>query len=57
MSYEYIERFSALGFGMYVHFGLYSVAGRGEWHKKSHAVPDAEYKKLVGKFKIKKCKT
>lgn len=54
MSYEYIERFSALGFGMYVHFGLYSVAGRGEWHKKSHAVPDAEYKKLVGKFKIKK---
>ena len=46
MSYEYIERFSALGFGMYVHLGLYSVAGRGEWHQRTHKVPSEEYKKL-----------
>ena len=30
--YEYIERFKNLGFGMFVHFGLYSVAGKGEWY-------------------------
>ena len=54
MSYEYIQRFKDMGFGMYVHFGLYSVVGRGEWHQCSHKVKSEEYKKLVGKFKVKK---
>ena len=30
---EYIKAFEKLGFGMFVHFGVYSVIGRGEWHK------------------------
>ncbi len=55
MAYEYIERFKKLGFGMFVHFGLYSVVGKGEWYLKNY--PDADVKKyeaLTGKFKIKK---
>ena len=29
--YGYVERFGKMGFGMFVHYGLYSVCGRGEW--------------------------
>ena len=29
--FGYIERFKKLGYGIFVHFGLYSVLGRGEW--------------------------
>ena len=28
MAYEYIENFKRLGFGMFIHFGLYSVIGK-----------------------------
>lgn len=31
MKPEYINRFEKLGFGMFVHFGLYSMLGKGEW--------------------------
>ena len=31
MKPEYIKQFEKLGFGMFVHFGLYSVLGKGEW--------------------------
>ena len=47
---QYIKDFEELGFGMFVHFGLYSVAGKGEWHKKLHDVPWDEYKKLADEF-------
>ncbi len=29
--YEYIERFKRAGMGLFVHFGLYSLLGKGEW--------------------------
>ena len=32
MDYSYVNDFRKLGFGMFVHFGLYSVLGKGEWH-------------------------
>ena len=32
---KYIQDFEKLGFGMFVHFGLYSVLGKGEWAKLS----------------------
>ena len=28
---QYIKDFEQLGFGMFVHFGLYSRLGKGEW--------------------------
>ncbi|MBE6729087.1 MAG: hypothetical protein E7568_02500 [Ruminococcaceae bacterium] len=31
---QYVKDFENLGFGMFVHFGFYSVIGRGEWTYK-----------------------
>ena len=52
---KYIEDFKQLGFGLFVHFGLYSIVGKGEWYL--HLNPNAkmnEYEKLPAKFKVKK---
>ena len=51
---DYITAFEKLGFGMFVHFGLYSIAGKGEWYKRHGNVPMEEYVKLVDKFRVKK---
>ncbi|MCQ2792002.1 MAG: alpha-L-fucosidase [Bacilli bacterium] len=32
MDYSYIKRFQDLGFGLFIHFGLYSIVGKGEWY-------------------------
>ncbi len=47
---EYIKAFEQLGFGMFVHFGLYSVLGKGEWSKKLLNISDEEYRKLEAQF-------
>ncbi len=52
--YEYVKEFENLGFGMFVHFGLYSILGKGEWVKFKYSIPDAEYEKLPARFKVKK---
>ncbi len=52
--YEYVKDFENLGFGMFVHFGLYSILGKGEWVKFKYNIPDAEYEKLTERFKVKK---
>lgn len=52
--YEYVERFKKLGFGMFVHFGLYSMLEQGEWTKDIHKISDEKYMSLTKKFKIKK---
>ena len=52
--YEYVKRFEDLGFGMFVHFGLYSVLGKGEWVLNKYSIPEERYEKLTSKFKVKK---
>ncbi len=52
MAYEYIERFKKFGFGLFVHFGLYSVIGKGEWYMAQAKCPDKEYVKLKDKFYV-----
>lgn len=47
---RYIQDFENMGFGMFVHFGLYSVLGKGEWAKFSLSVPDEEYEALTAVF-------
>jgi len=47
---EYIKDFEKLGFGMFVHFGAYSVLGKGEWAKNIHSIPDTEYESYVKAF-------
>ena len=46
----YIKEFEKLGFGMFVHLGIYSVLGRGEWAKFCHQIKDEEYYKLAEVF-------
>ena len=54
---ERIERFEKLGFGMFIHFGLYSVIGKGEWYKFIYkdTIDTRDYEALTDKFNIKKC--
>ena len=51
----YVQKFEELGFGLFVHFGLYSIVGKGEWYLYSHpSANKSKYEKLIDKFKIKK---
>ena len=53
--YEYIENFKKLGFGLFVHFGLYSIVGKGEWYLHSNPKADREkYDRLTDRFNVKK---
>lgn len=47
---EYVKTFETYGLGMFVHFGLYSLIGRGEWAKHSLGIPDEEYEPLAKVF-------
>jgi len=38
-------------FGMFIHWGLYSIIGRHEWAMEKEAIPVVEYEKLVDRFK------
>jgi alpha-L-fucosidase len=40
----------AARFGMFIHFGLYSVVGRHEWEMEEEAVPVPEYEQLAHQF-------
>lgn len=44
-----IKKFENLGFGMFVHFGLYSVHGKGEWAYNINITPK-DYEKLFYSF-------
>lgn len=48
--YEYVKRFENLGFGLFVHYGLFSIIGKGEWYAKIYPESDSEYKKLPYRF-------
>ncbi len=38
-------------FGMFIHFGLYAIPGRGEWVQWNEQIPVEEYAKLADQFK------
>src|SRR5438093_13725292 len=40
-------------FGMFIHWGLYSVLGRHEWAMENEAFPVAEYEVLAKRFNPK----
>lgn len=40
---SYIKNFEKLGFGLFIHFGLYSVLGKGEWAKYSLNICEEDY--------------
>ena len=37
-------------FGMFIHWGIYSLLGRGEWVMYNEKIPVPEYEKLAGRF-------
>ncbi len=41
-------------YGMFVHYGLYSLVGRGEWLMNREEIPPEEYAKLADKFTAEK---
>lgn len=42
--------FEDLRFGLFIHFGLYSLLGKGEWVMNREAIPREEYAKLADEF-------
>ena len=54
MKPKYIAEFEKLGFGIFVHFGLYSIVGKGEWYECVYNVDKNEYRKLANRFKVTK---
>ncbi|MBQ8323042.1 MAG: alpha-L-fucosidase [Clostridia bacterium] len=52
---NYVERFEKLGFGLFVHFGLYSKMAQGEWYLTLNPKADKEkYLGQVSSFRIRK---
>lgn len=46
--------FTEAGFGMFIHWGIYSIPGRGEWVMFQEQIPAEEYEKLARQFKPKR---
>ncbi len=47
---QYIKDFEAMEFGMFVHLGIYSVLGCGEWARNLCNISNEEYDALANKF-------
>jgi len=48
--HKYIRDFENMGLGMYVHFGVYSVIGEGEWAMYQQKITVEEYQKIAKEF-------
>ncbi len=48
-----LEWFANARFGLFMHYGLYSLPGRGEWVMLREKIPVAEYAKLKDRFTAK----
>jgi len=46
--------FENMGFGMFIHYGLYSQMGKGEWVQHINKIPKDEYMKLAETFTAEK---
>ena len=51
---SYINNFKKLGFGIFVHFGLYSHIGKGEWYQDAYQVSGEKYRELTKGFNVNK---
>jgi alpha-L-fucosidase len=51
---ENLEWFKKARFGLFMHYGVYSILGRGEWVMLREAIPVAEYAKLKNRFTAEK---
>lgn len=49
----HVAAFENLAFGMFVHWGLYSQIGKGEWAMNIHGIPREDYMKRMQTFTAK----
>ena len=49
-----VAEFEKFGFGMLIHWGLYSQMGQGEWIQNAKKIPGEEYQKLQHTFTASK---
>ena len=49
-SKERLEWFNEARFGMFIHWGLYSILGKGEWVRYHEEIPTEEYRALANQF-------
>lgn len=47
---KYIADFERRGFGMFIHWGLYSQLAQGEWTMNLHHLSQTDYQKLFDQF-------
>lgn len=52
--FEYIEKFKTMTVGLFVHYGLYSVLGKGEWYLSTGKISAERYENLQTKFRVNK---
>jgi alpha-L-fucosidase len=45
-----VARFARMRYGLFIHFGLYSLIGRHEWAMCYERIPPEEYRKLANRF-------
>lgn len=49
-----LKWFRSAKYGLFIHYGLYSIEGRGEWLQFVEKIPIAEYAKLASRFRADK---
>lgn len=54
MDFIRIKEFKKMGLGLFVHFGLYSTIGCGEWYEHAYNVDKEKYEANISKFKVNK---
>jgi alpha-L-fucosidase len=45
-----LARFKGARYGLFLHYGVYSLLGRGEWVQFRETIPVAEYARLIDRF-------
>lgn len=45
-----LAEFAGLRLGVFIHYGLYSLLGKGEWVMNREGIPVSEYRKLADRF-------
>ena len=45
-----LQRFVAARYGLFIHYGLYSLLGRGEWVRNRELIPREDYAALAKQF-------
>ena len=45
--------FTEARFGMFIHWGLYAIPGRGEWYMSEAKIPAEQYERYTQEFTTK----